>query len=80
MMPRAVRRKNMPNRCPSREPHFSACSAGDVERARHASILSQAARLSRSTFSPSDFSSFTSTLKLSGTPASNVSCSRTIAS
>src|ERR1700731_3491065 len=40
----------------------------------------QAARLSRSTFSPNDFSSFTSTLKLSGTPASKLSCSRTIAS
>ena len=42
--------------------------------------VNQAARLSRSTFSPNDFSSFTRTLKLSGTPASNLSCSRTIAS
>ena len=40
----------------------------------------QAARLSRSTFRPSDFNSLTSTLKLSGMPASKLSCSRTIAS
>ena len=40
----------------------------------------QAACWSRSTFRPSDFSSLTRTLKLSGMPASKLSCSRTIAS
>src|SRR5690606_23513947 len=53
---------------------------GAAAAARVVSRDTQAARFSRSTFRPSDFSSFTSTLKLSGMPASKVSWSRTIAS
>ena len=53
---------------------------GRIEKGTSHPVQNQAALLSRSTFRPSALSSLTSTLKLSGMPASKLSCSRTMAS